>query len=636
MDEQSARVFSSPEEAPRVVLITGPTSGLGRAIALELAKRGMQLALLGRNPTKLAEIVTMCEELGAPTPRTLVCDMSSQPEVRRTAEEFLAMGLPLHVLINNAGAIHQHRRLTVDGLEETTAVGYFSAFLLTMCLAEKLAASSPSMVINTTSDTYPMGRLDLDDLRFDESYGPIRSYASSKLATVIFTRMLAERLSGHGVQVNVYNPGMNYTNLAVGNNSGLAVTLGGYFFKYFSAPIEQGIEVPVALASDPAFAATTGQLFMRGKPKPMNAMARDPQLGSALWEVSEIVTGATLPGSLASPRSADGSAPIRMGVLGAARIAPFSLFQHARRMSSVEVTAVAEEHQPVERTIAYARKHDIPTIYRRFEKLLGDREIDAIYLALPISLHEQLALRCIAAGKHLLCEKPLAANAEQARRIDAARRESDLIVFEAMHSLQHPLVERLRAILESGEIGAITQVQAGMSAYIPKKDFRFEYELGGGCTIDMGCYPIAFLRAVLGTEPTVVGAKASLVAPNVDGSMEASLAFPNAPDVHLFVGMRSLRRPLDVSMRFAGTHGRIDLLNYIKPEVYHRLVVRSRGGRRVERVPGASTYGAQLAAFVDAIRGGGPVKTTTGNAIGTMTVVDAIYEKAGLPHRGLP
>jgi predicted dehydrogenase len=305
-------------------------------------------------------------------------------------------------------------------------------------------------------------------------------------------------------------------------------------------------------------------------------------------------------------------------------------------VEGVELAAVAEEYQSYRATLAYAKKHGIPQINRRFGALLADPAIDAVYLALPTSLHIDQALACIAAGKHLLCEKPLTCNAEEARRVDAAAAESGAVVAEAMHSLHHPLVARLRSILADGEIGEIERVEVGFSAFIPKRDFRFVYKLGGGVMLDMGCYPVAFLRSVLGTEPTVKSARAELVAPKVDGTMETTLAFPNAPDVRLFVSMRSLRRPLEVNMRLSGTRGRIDLLNFVKPEVYHRLVVRNGSGRRVERVPGGSTYGAQLAAFVASIRDGAPVLTTTDEAVRTLTVIDAIYEKAGLPPRGIP
>lgn len=622
--------------SPRVALITGPTSGLGRALALELAARGYTLVLLGRSESKLEELAAECVALGAPSPTRLVCDMAVQADVRRAAAELLATDLPLHVLVNNAGLINQRRRVTVDGIEETFAVGYASAFLLTMLLAERLSTSAPAQVIFTTSDTYPIGELDLNDPAFAHRYGPIRAYASSKLACVQLARMLAEKLGPFGVRVNVYNPGMNYTNLAVGNNHGVAARVGDFFWKRIASPVQDGIVAPLRLIDDPGERATNGALFMTGVKKPMTEKARDPLLGEALWEMSENLTGARLPASLVPGSRRHPGAPIRIGVLGAARIAPFALFKHVAAVPGVEIAAIAEEYQSFAKTLAYAREHRIPKVYRRFGKLLADPTIDAVYLALPISQHAEWALACIAAGKHLLCEKPLGANAEQAARIDAAQRGTGLVVAEAMHSLQHPMVARVREILASGEIGAITRVDASFSAYLPQKDFRFVYALGGGGMLDMGCYPVALLRAMLGTEPIVKRAKAVEVEPRIDGVMDAELAFPNAPDVRLFVAMRSLRRPLDVTMRFVGTRGSLHILNFMKPEVFHRITVRSPEGQRSERVPGGSTYEAQLRAFVSAVRGGLPMRTTTAEAVRTLTVVDAIYEAAGLPRRGLP
>ncbi len=624
------------EAHPRVTLITGPTSGLGRAIALELAKRGHQLVLLGRNPSKLRKVRWECVATGGPTPIELVADMSSQSDVRRAASEFLRTGLPLHVLLHNAGMVNQHRRVTVDGIEETFAVHYVSAFLLTRLLVEKLVESKPAMIIHTASDVYPFGKVRFDDVRFDKgAFNPLGPYAASKLALVSLTKMLSERLSPHGVSVNVYNPGMNYTNLGLSNNSGLIKNVADFFWRRIAAPVEAGITIPVELATLADLADTTGQLFMRGERAEMTERAKDTRFGSALWALSESLTKTRWPADLGAPQPSKRLDDVRFGILGAARIAPFSLFKQVPKLKGVELAAVAEEYQSYGATLAYAEKHCIPRMYRHFDALLADPGIDAVYLALPTSMHVDQALASIAAGKHVLCEKPLACNAEQARRLDAAAETSGLVVAEAMHSLHHPLVARLRSMIADGLIGNIERVEVAFSAFIPTRDFRFVYELGGGVMLDMGCYPVAFLRSVLGTEPTVTSARAELVAPEVDGTMEATLAFPNAAQVRLFVSMRSLCRPLDVRMRFVGSRGRIDLVNFIKPEVYHRLVVRNGFGRRVERIPGESTYGTQLAAFVAAIREGTPLRTTTAEAVRTLSVIDAVYEKAGLPPRGL-
>lgn len=623
-------------DSSRVCMITGPTSGLGQAIALALAARGFELVLVGRSREKLVDVAARCVAAGSPEPLLLVADLTKQADVRRVAAEFLATDRPLHVLIHNAGMVNQRLSLTEDGIEETFAVHYLAAFLLTRLLVERLVASRPATVLHTASDIYPLGRLDLDDVRAEGGFNPLGAYARSKLALVCLTRMLSERLAPHGVSVNAYNPGMNYTNLGLSNNSGTVKAVADFFWSRIASPVEDGIGVPVALATADDLSATTGTLFMRGKVSPMSADALDPLLGSALWARSEELTHTRWPERFSPPQRAAAHGTVRFGVLGAARIAPYALFKHIDSVPGVELTALAEEYQAYGPTLTYARKHGLKRIHRRFDALLADPDVDAVYLALPIRMHAEQALAAIAAGKHLLCEKPLAANAEEARRIDAAAAASGLVVAEAMHTLHHPLVARLRSLLASGEVGELVRVEAGFSAFIPQRDFRFVYELGGGVMLDMGCYPVAFLRAVLGTEPTVMHAHAELVAPKVDGIMESTLAFPNAPDVRLFVAMRSLRRPLEVRMRFVGSRGTIDLLNFIKPEVYHHLVVRSGAGRRVERVPGGSTYATQLAAFVDAVRDGGSVVTTTSEAVRTLEVIDAIYAKAGLPPRGMP
>jgi predicted dehydrogenase len=327
------------------------------------------------------------------------------------------------------------------------------------------------------------------------------------------------------------------------------------------------------------------------------------------------------------------SGPLRLGILGAARIAPFAVIRHAHRLDSVDVVAVAEEYHPERHLTRYAKKHRIPNTYRSFDALLADPAIDAVYLPLPISMHADWCIRSIDAGKHVLCEKPLAANAQDAERVLRASEGTDRIVAEAMHFRYHPLVNRVRDILRSGEIGRVEQIDASFSAYWPFTDFRFDYAMGGGGTIDMGCYPIGFIRAVMEEEPTVVDAHAGLYGTLIDRWMRATMRLPSGADVRLFVGMRC-RNLLSVSMKIRGSQGAIQILNFIKPEVYHRLKVTSRGGVRRERVPGGSTYRTQLQAFAEAVRTGMPPVTTIRDSVKNARVIDAVYLAAGLPVRG--
>lgn len=325
--------------------------------------------------------------------------------------------------------------------------------------------------------------------------------------------------------------------------------------------------------------------------------------------------------------------PLRLGVLGAARIAPFAVLKHARNLDSVDVVAVAEEYRPEQHLRRYAKKHRIPQTYRSFDELLANPDIDAVYVPLPISMHADWCIKAIEAGKHVLCEKPFAANATQVERVLRVAEQTDLVVAEAMHFRYHPLVDRVRQIIRDGEIGEIRHIEASFSAYLPFNDFRFNYETGGGGTIDMGCYPIGFIRAVTEEEPTVLEAEAGLHGTLIDRWMRAQMRLPSGGDVNLFVGMRCSKL-LSVSMEIKGTHGSIGILNFIKPEVYHRLRVRTEAGVRSERVPGGSTYGTQLAAFADAVRARTQPVTTVADSLKNMQVIDAIYLAAGLPVRG--
>ena len=325
--------------------------------------------------------------------------------------------------------------------------------------------------------------------------------------------------------------------------------------------------------------------------------------------------------------------PLRLGMLGAARIAPFSVIRHARELEGVAVVAVGEEYQSAERLERYARKHRIPQTYRSFDELLANPDIDAVYVPLPISMHADWCVKAIEAGKHVLCEKPFAANATEAQRVLEASEGTSLVVAEAMHFRYHPLVERVRQVIADGEIGKIERIDASFSAYLPFNDFRFNYATGGGGTIDMGCYPIGFIRAVTEEEPTVLEAEAGLHGTLIDRWMRARMQLGSGGDVRLFVGMRCSKL-LSVSMRIKGSRGSIGILNFIKPEVYHRLRIRTEAGVRNERVPGGSTYKAQLKAFAEAVRDGTQPVTTVADAVKNARVIDAVYLAAGLPVRG--
>jgi len=612
----------------KVCMVTGPTSGIGQEVALELASLGAKLILVGRNPEKCEQLKQSILTAGGEAPEVIICDMGSMKQVAQAARQFLDLHLPLHILVNNAGLLNQRRIETDEGLEQAMAVNYFSAFQLTLSLLDCMKKSAPARIINVTSSSYPVGKINFEDLNFERSYGPIKSYAASKLATIHFTRLLAKKLEDTQVTANVYNPKMIYTNLAVGNNAGKLVSIADFFWKRISEPLEFGKVTPVFLAVSPSVKNVSGRFFEDRRQVPLKKKALDDQVAKKLWHISEDIVNAR--SGADTPLEEE---VINIGILGTARIAPFALLKPARSILGVNVYAVAEEYQPAEALQKFAIKHGIPYTYPRFDELLQDAQIEAVYIPQPISMHAKWVLQSIQAGKHVLCEKPLAANAEEAQEIHDAAQGTGLVVSEAMHFCYHPMVDRVKEILASGEIGKLEHIDASFSCFLPFNDFRFNYELGGGCTIDMGCYPIGFIRAVTGMEPEVVSAKAGLHGDKIDRWMDADLQFADQSTAKIYMGMRS-RKILSVSMKIVGDRGSIEIVNFIKPEVYHRLVIKTDRMKRRETIYGKSTYAAQLEAFVRAVKTKTPILTSTEDAVKNMRVIDAIYLKAGLPVRG--
>jgi predicted dehydrogenase len=219
---------------------------------------------------------------------------------------------------------------------------------------------------------------------------------------------------------------------------------------------------------------------------------------------------------------------LRIGVLGAARIAPKAIIEPATEGSEAEVIAVAAR-DPL-RAKAFADKHKIGRTYQGYAELLADPEIDAVYNPLPNGLHGRWTLAALKAGKHVLCEKPFTANAEEARTVAEAAKEAGLVVMEAFHYRYHPLARRMVEVIESGELGELRSVETNVCFPLPKfSDIRYRFDLAGGALMDAGCYAVHLARLLGGTdgsEPEVVSAVAKLRDVEVDRAMTAQLRFP--------------------------------------------------------------------------------------------------------------
>jgi predicted dehydrogenase len=332
------------------------------------------------------------------------------------------------------------------------------------------------------------------------------------------------------------------------------------------------------------------------------------------------------------------SGRVRLGILGAARIAPRAVIAPARVHTEVDVTAVAARDRV--RAETFAQRYGIPRVLDGYEALIADPDIDAVYIPLPNGLHGRWTLAALQAGKHVLCEKPLTANAEEARTVAAAADRSGRVVMEAFHYRYHPLALRMHEVVSSGVLGPLRHVEASVCFPLPRfGDIRYSFALAGGALMDAGCYSVHMVRMLGGadmadpaTEPEVISARPRLQTPEIDRAMQAELRFPggHAGRVRCSLWSTELIR---IGARAVGEKGEMRVLNPLAPQIWHRLSLRTQDGTRVEHLPRRPSYAYQLDAFADAVLRDRPPLTPARDSVANMTAIDAIYEKAGMPVR---
>ena len=275
------------------VLITGGTSGIGRATAEQLARRGAQVTITSRSNEHARAVAA---ELSATTGREVVgaeLDLSSLGAVRTFAADGVIHRDRLDVLINNAGTMSGKRRLTVDGYEWTIAVNHLGPFLLTNLLEPLLTAGAPSRVITVSSENHRGAKrgLDLDDLQMTTGYSASKAYAASKLANILFTAELDRRLRSSGVTARALHPGVVATNFGKDANSPRWMALAMTLLKPVLASPAKGAATSVFLAEAQPPALDAGLYWASGKPKEPSAAALDTEAARDLWELSERLVG---------------------------------------------------------------------------------------------------------------------------------------------------------------------------------------------------------------------------------------------------------------------------------------------------------------------------------------------------------
>ena len=285
---------------------------------------------------------------------------------------------------------------------------------------------------------------------------------------------------------------------------------------------------------------------------------------------------------------------MRIGILGAAGIAGRAVVEPARLVDGAEVVAVAARDR--ERADAFAATHDLPIVHASYEALLADDSLDAVYVALVNSMHERWTIAALEAGRHVLCEKPFASNASQARAMVAAADRADRVLMEAFHWRFHPVAARMLEL--TARIQPLEQIDISFSLEIPPGNIRHDLSLAGGSFMDLGSYCVHITRTIAGGDPEVRSASAVEGSPGIDLSMDARLRFDSGIDASIHTSMVGTTRwPEAVSVRVRGRGGRVDVLNPVLPHRGHHIHAELADGSVLdEELEVTTTYEHQLRA----------------------------------------
>lgn len=317
---------------------------------------------------------------------------------------------------------------------------------------------------------------------------------------------------------------------------------------------------------------------------------------------------------------------VRWGVLGAARIAREWVVPAIHNSARAVLTAVASRDPA--RGLALAEPYGTVALHDSYDALLADPQVDAVYIPLPNGQHVEWTAKCLQAGKHVLCEKPIALRADEIDGLIALRDRTGLLAAEAFMMVHHPQWQRARALVQEGAIGRLAQVQAGFSFFNDDPgNIRNVAGLGGGALRDIGVYPTIGTRFVTGAEPVAARAAVDWQA-GIDATARVGLDFPGF-GLDFYVSMRMAPRQL---ITFHGEAGWLALHAPWNPDAYADPVLELRrpdGRVELERFPRTEHYRAQIDAFNATILDGAPYPCPLEFSRGNQAAIDMIYAAAG-------
>jgi predicted dehydrogenase len=311
-----------------------------------------------------------------------------------------------------------------------------------------------------------------------------------------------------------------------------------------------------------------------------------------------------------------------------------AVIEPAKRRSDVEVVAIAALRPGAAARFAY--DHAIAAAYRSYEELIRDPDVDLVYNALPPASHARYSIMALEAGKHVLCEKPFALNAREARVMNAAAARCGRRIFEAFHDRYHPVFRHVMALTAEGQFGQIRRLTGVFNHTMPQSagEFRYRPDLGGGVLMDYGCYPIHWCRSFAEREPVVTEARVKIGSAGVEEEVFARLSFPDGIEATIESRMTE---GWDMHARFIveAEKGSVCLVNNILPHRGHSVIADFDGVAREYTLAGGTTFDHQLEAILAAIETGETAMTEGDDPVANMAVIDAIYRAAGMPGHGV-
>ncbi len=350
--------------------------------------------------------------------------------------------------------------------------------------------------------------------------------------------------------------------------------------------------------------------------------------------------------------SGEAREPLRIGILGAARIAPAAIVYPAH-VGAHRLVAVASRDRT--RGEAFAQQYQVERVYQSYRELIEDPDVDVVYNALHNGAHGPWNIVAMRAGKNVLTEKPSASNAIEAAEVLATVETTRKIFMEGFHYLYHPVMQRVLSVVGSGEIGEVTEVYSALVIPAPQPDdLRWQWELAGGSLMDVGCYALHSQRmiayaiagvdassvsdrpsaaALAKAEPKVISAEAAATPTQVDIKATVKLAYANGA-VGTAIGSFDHHR-FEAPLKVKGTKGSVEAACFVLPQSDDRVIIETGGKKRVEHMGTISTYTYQLQKFADAVNLREPFVTNARDALSTMQMIDTAYAAADLPSRPL-